>query len=77
MTELETHLLNALKRLEQQFNAQQHACETTQNALQDMFERTLQDNVTLHRQVSSLSSQVSELTQQLGQFRSLYRQNRT
>ncbi|WP_033568006.1 MbeD family mobilization/exclusion protein [Dickeya undicola] len=77
MTELETHLLNALKRLEQQFNAQQHACESAQNALQDMFERTLQDNVTLHRQVSSLSSQVSELTQQLGQFRSLYRQNRT
>ena len=47
MTELETHLLNALKRMEQQFSEQLKASEKAQAALQSMFERTAEDNATL------------------------------
>ncbi|WP_419836529.1 MbeD/MobD family mobilization/exclusion protein, partial [Xenorhabdus bovienii] len=43
MTELETHLLNALKRMEQQFSEQHKASEQAQVALWNMFERTSED----------------------------------
>jgi len=76
MTELETHLLNALKRLEQQFNEQQKASEQAQSALQTMFEHTSQENKNLRQQVSNLSSQVASLSDQLQQFGRLYSTNR-
>lgn len=67
MTELETHLLNALKRLERQFNEQYQASERAQKALQIMFETTSTENDKLRRQVSSLSKQLDELSAQLRQ----------
>ncbi|BEC82396.1 mobilization protein [Salmonella enterica subsp. enterica serovar Uganda] len=76
MTELETHLLNALKRMEQQFSEQLKASEKAQAALQSMFERTAEDNATLLKQVSFLDNRVTVLSEQLKQFGNLYRQNR-
>ena len=65
MTELETHLLNALKRLEQQFNAQQKASEQAQSALRAMFEHTSQENENLRQHISNLSRQVENLLAQV------------
>ena len=62
MTELETHLLNALKRLENEFNKQQSALEQSQQALQQMYVRTLEQNNQLNWQVKCLSDQISKLT---------------
>ncbi|CDH20823.1 hypothetical protein KKI90_20735 [Xenorhabdus bovienii] len=41
-----------------------------------MFGRTSEDNATLLKQVSYLNNRVTELTVQLQQFDSFYRQNR-
>lgn len=76
MTELETHLLSALKGLQSELNAQLKASAQAQRELQSMFERTAQDNAKLNRQVMSLQEQVSGLTQQLRRFGALYEQNR-
>ncbi|OFI23932.1 hypothetical protein BEE61_28775, partial [Klebsiella pneumoniae] len=61
MTELETHLLNALKRMEQQFSEQLKASEKAQAALQSMFERTAEDNATLLKQVNSQKATLATL----------------
>lgn len=61
MTELETHLLTALKNLGQQFNEQQRISEQGQNALSKMFERISQENKVLQKQVNVLSEQVEKL----------------
>jgi len=76
MTELENHLLSALKRLSSQFKEQHRASKTAQAALQGMFERTSQDNATLLKQVGSLSGQVETLAKDLQRFESLYEKNR-
>ena len=76
MTELENHLLSALRTMSQQFKEQHRASETAQAALQDMFERTAQDNATLSKQVGFLSERVDTLSNKLRQFESLYEQNR-
>lgn len=76
MTELETHLLNALKLLGQQFNEQHQASELAQKSLQTMFERTSQENQRLHHQVSDLSKQVAILGNQLQEFSRLYSMNK-
>ena len=76
MTELETHLLNALKGLQSELNEQQKASGQAQHDLQRMFERTVQDNRTLSQQVATLQEQVSSLTQQLREFGSLYGKSR-
>jgi hypothetical protein len=76
MTELETHLLTALKGLQTELNGQLKASGQAQRDLQSMFERTAQDNVRLSQQVMSLQEQVTGLTQQLRRFGSLYEQNR-
>lgn len=62
MTELETHLLNALKRLEQQFNEQFTASQKMQSALHTMFEITSRENAALRQQVQALSKQVESLS---------------
>jgi predicted RNase H-like nuclease (RuvC/YqgF family) len=76
MTELETHLLTALKNLQGELNGQLKASGQAQRDLQSMFERTAQDNARLSQQVMSLQEQVKGLTQQLRRFGSLYEQNR-
>lgn len=76
MTELETHLLTALKGLQSELNGQLKASGQAQQDLQNMFERTAQDNVRLSQQVTSLQTQVRDLTLQLQQFGNLYAQNR-
>lgn len=76
MTELETHLLNALKNLQGELNGQLKASGQAQRDLQSMFERTAQDNARLSQQVTGLQEQVKGLTQQLWRFGSLYEQNR-
>jgi predicted RNase H-like nuclease (RuvC/YqgF family) len=76
MTELETHLLNALKSLEQEFKKQQQTSEQAQSALRMMFEHTSQENENLRLQVNNLSGQVTNLSEQLQQFGSLYSKNR-
>ena len=65
MTELETHLLNALKSLEEQFKKQQSASDQGQQELQRMFEHTSQENAKLKAQVANLSKQVEGLNNQL------------
>lgn len=77
MTELETHLLSALKTLEQQFNEQYQISKQGQEALLKMFNRTLQENTHLQQQVQNLSEQVTSLNDQLQQFNKLYNENRT
>ncbi|MBM7074671.1 mobilization protein [Shewanella sp. 202IG2-18] len=62
MTELETHLLNALKRLENEFSKQQSALEQSQQALQEMFNHTLDQNNKLRWEVKCLSDQISKLS---------------
>jgi predicted RNase H-like nuclease (RuvC/YqgF family) len=76
MTELENHLLNALKRLEKQFNEQHKASEDTQFALRMMFEHTSEENKNLRHQVNNLSKQVMSLSEQLQQFAKLYNINK-
>jgi hypothetical protein len=76
MTELETHLLTALKGLQGELNRQLKASGQAQRDLQSMFERTALDNARLSQQVTSLQEQVNGLTQQLRRFGSLYEQNR-
>ncbi len=69
MTELENHLLNALKRWETQFSEQYKASEQAQKTLQAMFDHTSTENAILNRQVKSLKSQVENLSKQLEQFK--------
>ncbi|ELR2290896.1 mobilization protein [Salmonella enterica] len=76
MTELETHLLNALKNLQQEFVAQQRVLLKVQNDFQTALERTARADQTILEQVSYLTNRVGELSEQMEHFRSLYRQNR-
>ncbi|EKY8364226.1 mobilization protein [Salmonella enterica] len=76
MTELETHLLNALKNLQQEFVAQQRVLLKVQNDFQTALERTARADQTILEQVSYLTNRVAELSEQMEHFRSLYRQNR-
>lgn len=76
MTELETHLLNALKNLQQEFVAQQRVLLKVQNDFQTALERTARADQTILEQVSYLMNRVEELSEQMEHFRSLYRQNR-
>ncbi|HAK1938769.1 TPA: hypothetical protein H1Q11_004787 [Salmonella enterica] len=76
MTELETHLLNALKNLQQEFVAQQRVLLKVQNDFQNVLERTAQADRTILEQVSYLTNRVEELTEQMEHFRNLYWQNR-
>ncbi|ECG6808312.1 mobilization protein [Salmonella enterica subsp. enterica serovar Muenchen] len=76
MTELETHLLNALKNLQQEFVAQQRVLLKVQNDFQTALERTARADQTILEQVSYLTNRVEELSEQMEHFRSLYRQNR-
>ncbi|MDX7992366.1 MbeD/MobD family mobilization/exclusion protein [Xenorhabdus littoralis] len=69
--------MNALKSMEQQFREQHEASKQAQVALQNMFERTAEDNATLLKQVSYLNNRVFELTTQLKQLETVYRQNRS
>ena len=77
MTELETHLLRALKNLEKQFNEQQKNLEQAQSALKTMFEHTSQENKSLRKNVNDLIAQVVSLNDQLQQFGRLYSKNRS
>lgn len=76
MTELETHLLNALKSLQQEFVAQQRVLLKVQNDFQTALERTARADQTILEQVSYLTNRVGELSEQMEHFRNLYRQNR-
>ncbi|HFV9934731.1 TPA: MbeD/MobD family mobilization/exclusion protein [Salmonella enterica subsp. enterica serovar Bovismorbificans] len=76
MTELETHLLNALKRLQQEFVAQQRVLLKVQNDFQSVLDRTAQADRTILEQVSYLTNRVEELSEQMEHFRNLYWQNR-
>ncbi|WP_418936574.1 MbeD/MobD family mobilization/exclusion protein, partial [Klebsiella pneumoniae] len=76
MTELENHLLNALRDLSAQFKAQHESSKSALNTLPARYERTLKENAILSRQVESLQNQTTELNRQVTQFVSLYNQNR-
>ena len=75
MTELENHLLNALRDLSTQFKEQHESSERALNTLQAMYERTLKENAILSKQVEGLQSQTDELNRQMTRFVSLYNQN--
>lgn len=69
MTELEQHLLTALKRLEHAFAVQAKSSLKAQEALSEMFEHTKEDNTLLREQVKNLSEQVSTLSELCGKNR--------
>ncbi|WP_275375053.1 MbeD/MobD family mobilization/exclusion protein, partial [Xenorhabdus bovienii] len=60
--------MSALKRMEQQFREQHEASKQVQDALQNMFDCTAEDNATLLRQVNYLNERVTKLTMQLQQI---------
>ncbi|EDS6262183.1 hypothetical protein CSM94_005005 [Salmonella enterica subsp. diarizonae] len=76
MTELETHLVNALKNLQQEFVTQQRVLLKVQNDFQSVLERTAKADRTILEQVSYLTDRVEELSEQVEYFRNLYWQNR-
>jgi len=75
MTELENHLLTALKSLSAEFNAQLKHSKQAQEELRNMFVNTSTENRELRDQVKLLSQQVNELQRGLKEFGSLYAKN--
>ncbi|HGC1852021.1 TPA: MbeD family mobilization/exclusion protein [Escherichia coli] len=62
MTELETHLLNALEQLQQDYMQRLSEWESAFVELQKMFSLTQRDNAMLNERVMQLSQQVQHLT---------------
>ena len=58
MTELETHLLNALEQLQQDYMQRLNEWESAFVELQKMFSLTQRDNAMLNERVMQLSQQV-------------------
>lgn len=61
MTELETHLLNALEQLQQDYMQRLNEWESAFVELQKMFSLTQRDNAMLNERVMQLSQQVQHL----------------
>ena len=64
MTELETHLLNALEQLQQDYMQRLSEWESAFVELQKMFPLTQRDNAMLNERVMQLSQQVQHLSEQ-------------
>ncbi|WP_153069490.1 MbeD family mobilization/exclusion protein [Escherichia coli] len=64
MTELETHLLNALEQLQQDYMQRLNEWESAFVELQKMFSLTQRDNAMLNERVMQLSQQVQHLSEQ-------------
>ncbi|EOX1642390.1 MbeD family mobilization/exclusion protein [Escherichia coli] len=64
MTELETHLLNALEQLQQDYMQRLSEWESAFVELQKMFSLTQRDNAMLNERVMQLSQQVQHLSEQ-------------
>ncbi|MBN6090965.1 MbeD family mobilization/exclusion protein, partial [Lactobacillus delbrueckii subsp. bulgaricus] len=64
MTELETHLLNALEQLQQDYMQRLSEWESVFVELQKMFSLTQRDNARLNERVMQLSQQVKHLSEQ-------------
>ncbi|EJW6285829.1 MbeD family mobilization/exclusion protein [Escherichia coli] len=64
MTELETHLLNALEQLQQDYMQRLSEWESVFVELQKMFSLTQRDNAMLNERVMQLSQQVKHLSEQ-------------
>jgi archaellum component FlaC len=65
MTELETHLLNALRKLQSEFAEQHRESQNALEALRSMFETTSSQNRTLLGENQRLATQVTDLSRQL------------
>ncbi|MEA0175811.1 MbeD family mobilization/exclusion protein [Escherichia coli] len=75
MTELETHLLNALEQLQQDYMQRLSEWESAFVELQKMFSRTQRDNAMLNERVMQLSQQVQHLSGQTERLSQLYSEN--
>jgi DNA-directed RNA polymerase subunit L len=73
MTELETHLLTALKTLGKEYNTKHEALEEAQATLKTWFSHIYQENEELKHQVTHLSEQIETLSSQLSKFERLYK----
>ncbi|EOM3042568.1 TPA: MbeD/MobD family mobilization/exclusion protein [Escherichia coli] len=76
MTELEKHLLHALKAMQEQFETQYYAFGQWQKEMQNAFESIAESNLTLLKQVNELEQQAKNLTLQVSEFKKLYQLNR-
>ncbi|WP_110459960.1 MbeD family mobilization/exclusion protein [Escherichia coli] len=75
MTELETHLLNALEQLQQDYMQRLSEWESAVVELQKMFSLTQRDNAMLNERVMQLSQQVQHLSEQTERLSQLYSEN--
>ncbi|EAB7802662.1 MbeD family mobilization/exclusion protein [Salmonella enterica] len=75
MTELETHLLNALEQLQQDYMQRLSEWESVFVELQKMFSLTQRDNAMLNERVMQLSQQVKHLSEQTERLSQLYSEN--
>ncbi|EBO3282890.1 MbeD family mobilization/exclusion protein [Salmonella enterica subsp. enterica serovar Typhimurium var. 5-] len=75
MTELETHLLNALEQLQQDYMQRLSEWESVFVELQKMFSLTQRDNAMLNERVMQLSQQVQHLSEQTERLSQLYSEN--
>ena len=75
MTELETHLLNALEQLQQDYMLRLNEWESAFVELQRMFSFTQRDNAMLNEQVMQLSQQVQHLSERTERLSQLYSEN--
>ena len=63
MDALQRQLLDALRRLSEQFETEQQRHSEQVEALRQQIERQTTDSVTLRQQVEQLSAQVTSLTE--------------
>ncbi|MEG3813282.1 MbeD family mobilization/exclusion protein, partial [Escherichia coli] len=63
MTELETHLLNALEQLQQDYMQRLNESQSAFVELQKMFSLTQRDNAMLNERVMQFSQQVQHLSE--------------
>ncbi|HHW7566563.1 TPA: MbeD family mobilization/exclusion protein [Escherichia coli] len=75
MTELETHLLNALEQLQQDYMQLLSEWESAFVELHKMFSLTQRDNAMLNERVMQLSQQVQHLSEQTERLSQLYSEN--
>ncbi|WP_436835161.1 MbeD family mobilization/exclusion protein, partial [Shigella flexneri] len=68
MTELESHLLNALEQLQQDYMQRLNEWESAFVELQKMFSLTQRDNAMLNERVLHLSQQLLHLSEQTELF---------
>ncbi|STI05292.1 MobD [Escherichia coli] len=75
MTELETHLLNALEQLQQDYMQRLSEWESAFVGIAEDVSLTQRDNAMLNERVMQLSQQVQHLSEQTERLSQLYSEN--